>query len=181
MKKKRVTVIAGFLLTKPLTKIWKLNVLLYSLNSRFIFYRTHIVPFSPTEPPNPSYVKKDEWGDDELFTAAKPHQAPKFKKFLQNNSIVEGNKTFLECTVMPAGDPTMVVEWFKDGRPILHGTRMRPIFEFGFCVLEFDDVWAKDGGLYTCRALNKVGQAEVSCRIAVKSELTTFNHECCKL
>ena len=63
-----------------------------------------------------------------------------------------------------------VVEWFKDGQALVHGTRYRPIFEFGFCVLEFDHLWEKDSGLYTCRATNSVGMAEVSCRIFVRGQ-----------
>ncbi len=122
----------------------------------------------------PSYVKKDEWDENELFASSKPHLAPRFKKMLQDISIVEGNKTYMECTVYPAGDPTMAIEWLKDGRPLLHGTRLRPIFEFGFCVLEFDDVWPRDSGIYTCRAVNKVGMAEVSCYVSVKGLFLFF-------
>ncbi|XP_075253986.1 muscle M-line assembly protein unc-89-like isoform X3 [Convolutriloba macropyga] len=125
----------------------------------------------------PSWAKKDEWDESELYASSKTQQPPKFKKMLQDMNIAEGNKTYMECTVYPAGDPTMVVEWFKDGRPLLHGTRFRPIFEFGFCVLEFDNVWSRDAGTYVCRAVNKVGMAEVSCRVSVRGGSTLVDED----
>ena len=66
--------------------------------------------FAPEELPPPVWAKKDEWNEDELFKPSKPHIAPKFKKALQDiTNLVEGkDKTYMECTVFPAGDPTMV-------------------------------------------------------------------------
>lgn len=35
--------------------------------------------------------------------------------------MLEYERTHLECILIPINDPTMKVEWFKDGMPLLHG------------------------------------------------------------
>ena len=76
--------------------------------SLFYFRGTHPLPPRPEDQTPPSWARKDEWDEDEIFEASKPHLPPKFKKLLQDISMVEGDKTYMECTVFPAGDPTMV-------------------------------------------------------------------------
>lgn len=50
------------------------------------------------------------------------HQAPHFITHLQNLSdLKEGQTAHLECTVQPAADPNMVVEWFHNGQPLSAG------------------------------------------------------------
>ena len=118
----------------------------------------------------PSYVRHDSCSDDEIFESFKLRIPPKFCKPLKSLKLVEGNKAYLECTVSPQNDASMLVEWFKDGVPILHGARIKIASnEFGFCVLEFEDVWARDVGCYTCRATNSYGVDEMSCNITVVS------------
>ncbi|XP_075242899.1 uncharacterized protein LOC142337506 isoform X2 [Convolutriloba macropyga] len=114
----------------------------------------------------PSYVRHDSCSDDEIMENYKLRIPPKFCKPLKNLQLVEGNKAYLECTVSPQNDPTMVIEWFKDDTPILQGSRIKvALYEFGFCVLEFEDVWSRDAGVYSCRATNCYGSDQISCTI----------------
>lgn len=43
---------------------------------------------------------------------------PQFIIPLQNVSQVEGNRVHMEARIEPVGDPSMVVEWFLNGRPM---------------------------------------------------------------
>lgn len=43
---------------------------------------------------------------------------PQFIVPLQNVQQVEGSKVHMEARIEPVGDPTMVVEWFLNGRPM---------------------------------------------------------------
>ncbi|XP_063720500.1 titin-like isoform X2 [Symsagittifera roscoffensis] len=116
----------------------------------------------------PSYVRHDSCSDDEIMESYKPRIPPKFCKPLKNLQLVEGSKAVLECTVTPQNDPTMVIEWFKDGVEILQGSRIKlALNEFGFCVLEFIDVWPRDAGVYTCKATNSCGVDSIGCSISV--------------
>lgn len=44
--------------------------------------------------------------------------APVFKTKLKDTSAKEGGYAHFEARLEPIGDPTLKVEWLKDGRPI---------------------------------------------------------------
>ena len=51
------------------------------------------------------------------------------------------------------------------------GSRIKlALNEFGFCVLEFIDVWPRDAGVYTCKATNSCGVDSIGCSISVMSK-----------
>lgn len=53
---------------------------------------------------------------------------------------------------------------------LLLGHRFRTTYDFGFASLDILTVYGEDSGTYTCRAINKIGQAVSSVDISVKRE-----------
>uniref|UniRef100_A0A3B4X0T2 Ig-like domain-containing protein n=1 Tax=Seriola lalandi dorsalis TaxID=1841481 RepID=A0A3B4X0T2_SERLL len=75
-----------------------------------------------------------------------------------------------ECRLTPIGDPTMVVEWLHDGKPLAAANRLRMVNEFGYCSLDYEVAYARDSGVITCRASNKFGVDQTSATLIVKDE-----------
>lgn len=71
----------------------------------------------------------------------------------------EGKPLHMECHVEPKQDPKLRVEWFLNGKLLDHGSRFRMTNDFGFVSLDLTDVYARDQGVYTCRASNAAGEA----------------------
>uniref|UniRef100_T1J5H7 Ig-like domain-containing protein n=1 Tax=Strigamia maritima TaxID=126957 RepID=T1J5H7_STRMM len=90
-------------------------------------------------------------------------QPPVFTSQFENlTNLTEGDIAHFEASLTPAGDQTMVVEWFFNDQPLHIGHRLRTVHAFGMVVLEILGVYMEDSGVYTCRATNKWGQAEIS-------------------
>ena len=50
------------------------------------------------------------------------HWPPKFKtQIIDLLNLKDNDAVHFECQLLPFGDPTMKIEWFKDGQPLLHG------------------------------------------------------------
>ena len=69
--------------------------------------------------------------------------------------------------LLPVNDPTMVVEWFVDGRPLSTGSRVKPQLDFGFLSVDLHGAIAEDSGLYSVKATNALGEAIRQCEIVV--------------
>lgn len=66
---------------------------------------------------------------------------------LQNlENVPELNSVHFEATLIPVGDPNMVVEWFHNGQPLQPSTRIKTVYDFGFCVLDVGQVTDLDEG-----------------------------------
>ena len=50
------------------------------------------------------------------------------------------------------------------------GHRFKPLYDFGFVVLDIKYVFPEDSGTYTCKASNQYGQDEISCVVKVKGK-----------
>ncbi|ODN04243.1 Titin [Orchesella cincta] len=101
--------------------------------------------------------------DRQRSGADKPGQPPKFTTPFENlRNLQEGDLAHFEATLIPVGDETMKVEWFKDGKPIEAGHRIRTVYAFGMVVLEIFDCKLEDNGIYTARATNAYGKDEIS-------------------
>ncbi|KAK6058391.1 immunoglobulin I-set domain protein [Cooperia oncophora] len=82
----------------------------------------------------------------------------------------------MDCVVQPINDPSLegsalkilTIEWFCDGRPLMFGSRIRTIHDFGYVGLEFLHIHPEDTGTYVCRATNNAGQAETSLKLECK-------------
>uniref|UniRef100_A0A4W5NVR2 Ig-like domain-containing protein n=1 Tax=Hucho hucho TaxID=62062 RepID=A0A4W5NVR2_9TELE len=89
---------------------------------------------------------------------------------LWNPCISRFGPVHFECRLTPIGDPTMVVEWLHDGKPLAAANRLRMVNEFGYCSLDFEVAYARDSGVITCRATNKFGVDQTSATLIVKDE-----------
>lgn len=90
----------------------------------------------------------------------------------------EGKSAHLEATLTPVNDPTMVVEWFRDGRPIPQGHKFKTTYDFGYVALDILYAYPEDSGTYMCKARNAVGEAVTTCVISVDCEcLNKFLYE----
>lgn len=86
-------------------------------------------------------------------------QKPKFTTQIQKlEGLKDGQSAHFECTLIPVGDPAMKVEWFHNGKPMRHSTRIKPVSDFGYVLLDIAYVQTHDSGEYVCRASNKYGE-----------------------
>ncbi|CAJ0920993.1 unnamed protein product, partial [Mesorhabditis belari] len=74
----------------------------------------------------------------------------------------EGDRAHFNARYEPTNDNHLQVQWYHNGRPLLKGSRVKTIHDFGYCVLEISPVYPEDSGDYTCRAVNRVGEAVTS-------------------
>uniref|UniRef100_A0A8C4YIT5 Ig-like domain-containing protein n=1 Tax=Gopherus evgoodei TaxID=1825980 RepID=A0A8C4YIT5_9SAUR len=97
-------------------------------------------------------------------------QKPFFKKKLTSLRLRHFGPAHFDCRLTPIGDPTMVVEWLHDGKPLEAANRLRMINEFGYCSLDYGVAYPRDSGVITCRASNKYGTDHTSATLIVKDE-----------
>lgn len=101
------------------------------------------------------------------------NQKPVFIRPLQNlGNLEEGRNAHFEAQLAPVSDPSMRVEWYKDGRPITASSRITAIFNFGYVSLNILHLRSEDSGQYTVRAVNRVGEAISTSTIQVISRST---------
>lgn len=101
------------------------------------------------------------------------NQKPVFIRPLQNlGDLEEGRNAHFEAQLAPVSDPTMRVEWYKDGRPITASSRITAIYNFGYVSLNILHLRAEDAGSYTVRAVNRLGEALSTSTIRVISRST---------
>jgi len=86
-------------------------------------------------------------------------EAPHFTgQFESDLTVDEGEPIRLSGQVVPAGDNSLTIEWLKDGKPLLTGTRFSTIFDRGYVVLDILYSIEEDSGVYVCVATSKSGQ-----------------------
>ncbi|KAG9271843.1 titin-like, partial [Astyanax mexicanus] len=95
-------------------------------------------------------------------------QKPHFKKKLTSVRLKQFGPVHFECRLTPIGDPTMIVEWLHDGKPLEAANRLRMVNEFGYCSLDYEAAYARDSGVITCRATNKFGIDQTSATLLVR-------------
>ena len=62
---------------------------------------------------------------EDLYSKANP-LPPKFKTEIKNLiHLKENEPVHFECKLVPIGDPTMKVEWYKDGQPLPFGKLLK--------------------------------------------------------
>ncbi|CAJ0586229.1 unnamed protein product, partial [Mesorhabditis spiculigera] len=93
--------------------------------------------------------------------------APHFLGDLQDLQLDEHQDIHLDIKVTPVNDPTMTVEWFVNGHPLLTGSRVKAMYEFGFIALDVKGAISEDSGTYTVRAKNALGEATKECIVVV--------------
>ncbi|XP_053541464.1 LOW QUALITY PROTEIN: myosin-binding protein C, slow-type [Ictalurus punctatus] len=107
---------------------------------------------------NPEYINYD-------FT-----EAPKFTQPLINTFAVAGYNTSLNCSVR--ANPRPKVIWMKNKITIIDDPRYRMFSSQGVCTLEIRKPSPFDGGMYSCKAINDLGEAQVDCKVEVKGGFT---------
>lgn len=106
----------------------------------------------------------NKWGQAEISVTLgcvdkSGGQPPKFTTQIQPlGGLKDGQSAHFECTLVPVGDPDLKVEWFHNGKPIRHSTRIKPVSDFGYVLLDIAYVQSHDSGEYVCRAYNKYGE-----------------------
>ncbi|XP_062989437.1 myosin-binding protein C, slow-type isoform X3 [Elgaria multicarinata webbii] len=93
-------------------------------------------------------------------------EAPMFTQPLVNTYAVSGYNATLNCSVR--GNPKPKITWMKNKIVIMNDPRYRMFGNQGVCTLEIRKPSPYDGGTYTCKAVNTLGEAEVECKLEVK-------------
>uniref|UniRef100_S4RBA9 Ig-like domain-containing protein n=1 Tax=Petromyzon marinus TaxID=7757 RepID=S4RBA9_PETMA len=112
---------------------------------------------------------QEQWEEGDLYDKEK-EQKPLFKKKLTSVRLKQFGPVHFECRLTPIGDPTMVVEWLHDSKPLDAANRFRMVNEFGYCSLDYEVAYPRDSGIITCRATNKYGADQTSATLIVKDE-----------
>nr|XP_020656128.1 myosin-binding protein C, slow-type isoform X3 [Pogona vitticeps] len=100
------------------------------------------------------------------------NEPPLFTQPLANTYAVAGYNATLNCSVR--GNPKPKITWMKNKIVIINDPRYRMFSNQGVCTLEIRKPSPYDGGTYTCRAVNSLGEAEVDCKLEVKGGVSFF-------
>ncbi|ELK05862.1 myosin-binding protein H-like isoform X1 [Pteropus alecto] len=95
-------------------------------------------------------------------------EAPKFTQPLADCTTVTGYDTQLFCCVRASPKPKII--WLKNKMDIQGDPKYRALTNLGICSLEIRKPGPFDGGIYTCKAVNSLGEASVDCRVDVKGK-----------
>uniref|UniRef100_A0A672NKR7 Myosin-binding protein C, slow-type n=1 Tax=Sinocyclocheilus grahami TaxID=75366 RepID=A0A672NKR7_SINGR len=94
-------------------------------------------------------------------------EPPTFTQPLINTFAIAGYNATLNCSVR--ANPRPKVIWMKNKIPIIDNPRYRMFSNQGVCTLEIRKPSPFDGGVYTCKAINDLGEAQVDCKLEVKA------------
>ncbi|XP_016078867.1 PREDICTED: myosin-binding protein H-like isoform X2 [Miniopterus natalensis] len=92
-------------------------------------------------------------------------EAPKFTQPLADCTTVTGYDAQLFCSVRASPKPKII--WLKNNMDIQDNPKYRALTHMGICSLEIRKPGPFDGGIYTCKAVNPLGEASVDCRVDV--------------
>uniref|UniRef100_A0A8C5HM05 Myosin-binding protein H n=1 Tax=Gouania willdenowi TaxID=441366 RepID=A0A8C5HM05_GOUWI len=93
-------------------------------------------------------------------------EPPKFTTNLSDRSTTVGYSAKLLCSVR--GFPKPKIQWMKNQMIIGDDPKFRQLCVQGICSLEIRKPGNFDGGVYTCKAKNDLGEAVVTCKLEVK-------------
>lgn len=71
---------------------------------------------------------------------------------------------------LPASNFQPKIIWLKNQMEIREDPKYIALIDQGVCSLEIRKPGPFDGGVYTCKAVNALGEASVDCRLDVKGE-----------
>ncbi|XP_067117140.1 myosin binding protein Hb isoform X3 [Osmerus mordax] len=94
------------------------------------------------------------------------NEAPKFTTPPSDRATTVGYSTRLLASVR--GYPKPKIEWIRNQMVIGEDPKYRQMFTEGICSLEIRKPGNWDGGVYTCRAKNPLGEAIATCKLEVK-------------
>ncbi|NXC41224.1 MYBPH protein, partial [Penelope pileata] len=93
-------------------------------------------------------------------------EPPKFTQPLTDRATTRGYSTHLFCSVR--GFPKPKIIWMKNKMEIGEDPKYIAMIEQGICSLEIRKPSPFDSGVYTCKAVNPLGEASVDCKLDVK-------------
>ncbi|XP_040200247.1 myosin-binding protein C, slow-type isoform X16 [Rana temporaria] len=99
-------------------------------------------------------------------------EPPQFTHPLVHTVAIAGYNATINCSVR--GNPKPKITWMKNKAVIENDPRYRMFSNQSVCTLEIRKPSPYDGGTYTCRAVNDLGEAEVDCKFEVKGGITFF-------
>ncbi|XP_069766038.1 myosin-binding protein C, fast-type-like [Narcine bancroftii] len=121
----------------------------------------------PAVSKNTAYIQKES--KNYICPDYKEHDfshAPKFTQPLLNRSVVAGYSTKLSCSVR--GYPKPKILWMKNKAEIIDDPKFLMQHNQGVLTLQIRKPSTFDGGNYTCRAINELGEDEVECKLEVR-------------
>uniref|UniRef100_A0A8C4EPA1 Myosin-binding protein C, fast-type n=1 Tax=Dicentrarchus labrax TaxID=13489 RepID=A0A8C4EPA1_DICLA len=95
--------------------------------------------------------------------------SPKFTAPLVDRSVVAGYATAISCAVR--GHPKPKIIWMKNNMIIGEDPKYLMQNKQGVLTLNIRKPSLFDGGRYSCRAINDLGQDEVQCKLEVRGKL----------
>ena len=95
-------------------------------------------------------------------------EKPRFVRNLNNVQIPENGDIHVEGSLVPVNDPKLTVTWLKNGLEIPASNKLKTRHDFGFVSLDVKGAYVEDSGVYTCRAVNEMGEAVSSCNVEVQ-------------
>jgi hypothetical protein len=104
-------------------------------------------------------IVSNEYGSDILLVELNVMVPPQIEKVVATNAnesddgsinIAVGSSTYIKCLVK--GSPMPLIQWNKDGVPILDNTVAN-----NSSSLNIEDAQFKDAGVYSCQAINSLG------------------------
>ncbi|XP_067875768.1 myosin binding protein Ca [Heterodontus francisci] len=122
---------------------------------------------SPRTSKNTAYIQKDS--KTYVPPGFKEHDfssAPKFTQPLLDRSIVAGYTAKLSCSVR--GCPKPKITWMKNKVAIIGDPKFLMHHNQGVLTLQIRKPSTFDGGKYTCKAINDLGEDEVECKLEVR-------------
>ncbi|KHJ78720.1 immunoglobulin I-set domain protein, partial [Oesophagostomum dentatum] len=102
---------------------------------------------------------------------------PNFHSDLRSHELFEGQPIHLEAKLTPLNDENLVVVWYLNGRELMKNDRCKQTLHHGFATLDILDSTKDDSGVYTCRAINKLGQAENQATVIVHPRVDLHKFE----
>ena len=96
--------------------------------------------------------------------------APVFEIPLQDVTVSDGEKAFLECHV--TGTPKPEITWYVDNQEIKPSADFKITYEEGVCTLEIMDVLPEDEGEYVVKAVNEAGTCVTTAYLTVLRKYT---------
>ncbi|XP_050812215.1 myosin-binding protein H isoform X4 [Gopherus flavomarginatus] len=114
-----------------------------------------------------AHIRKPEIAyKPEKYSGRDFSEPPKFTQPLADRSTTRGYNTQLFCCVRAFPKPKII--WLKNQTEIREDPKYIAVINEGVCSLEIRKPSPFDGGVYTCKAVNPLGEASVDCRLDVK-------------
>uniref|UniRef100_A0A8C9TR53 Myosin binding protein C2 n=1 Tax=Scleropages formosus TaxID=113540 RepID=A0A8C9TR53_SCLFO len=92
--------------------------------------------------------------------------SPKFTQPLMDRSVIAGYSTAITCSVR--GNPKPKIIWMKNRVIIGEDPKFLMQNNQGVLTLNIRKASSFDGGTYSCRAVNELGQDEVECKLEIR-------------